>query len=139
MTTGSAHGGRGRGKRGGFHAGVCALSGRERWWRVRCWKLVGTGAGSSSEVRSDSSGWEVFSVASEAGAADGWAVALRRMRVVTGSSEVEGGEAVRCGVDSSVWVALRDLILAASSETVGWSGAAGESAVAVVFVSSWGE
>ena len=59
--------------------------------------------------------------------------------MVTGSSEVEGCEAERCGVDSRVWVALRDLILAASSETVGWSGAAGESAVAVVFVSSWGE
>ena len=61
----------------------------------------------------------MFRVVSGAGDVCGLAVALRWMRVVTGSSEVEGGEAVRCGVDSSVWVALRDLILVASSETVG--------------------
>ena len=90
-------------------------------------------------MRRDSSGLKVFSVVSEAGAADGWAVALRRMRVVTGSSALEGCEAERCGVDSRVWVALRDLILAASSETVSGAGAAGESAVAVLSVASLGE
>ena len=66
-------------------------------------------------------------------------VVIRRMRVVTGSSEVEGCEVERSGVDSSVWVALRDLILAASSETVGWSGTAGEPAIAVLSVASLGE
>ena len=58
-----------------------------------------------------------------------WVSHMRWMRVVMGSSAVEGWEVVRSGGDSMTWADLRDLMRVAISATVSGAAMAGEEGV----------